>query len=153
MASEKTNGLHCLYCEKPLVRNQTKYCSNAHRVAYYRANRRTGERETVPEEKPVQTEQNSALTVVRRDLARAEGMVVELRTQRDKLTTERDLALGRVSELERQTGQLEGKIEALTEQIMDSAEPVSRPLWERVVIVAAVIALLVLVVVAVVQLT
>ena len=117
MDKTKHNGLHCLHCEKPLVGQQTKYCSNAHRVAHHRAKKKAERRTdsvTSPEVESEQAHSNDLVLIeTRRDLARAEGIVVELRGQRDRLVRERDLALSQVSKLEHENGVLEGKLQSI----------------------------------------
>ena len=128
--SKKPNGKFCLYCSKPLVGRQTKYCSDRCRQAYIRSLAKDNTEQTT-----VLTEQtpNNAVELfetIKTNLARAEGTINTLEIERDRLIQERDKAHSdkdklseKLIESEREKGELRAENKLLMNQVEDSKKP------------------------------
>lgn len=121
MSKKRPNGLHCKHCNKPLVGSQRSYCSNAHRVAYNRAQAKArAEREEQEQQEREETEQREnadRFALMVQELAMQAGRVDGLESERARLSSKLDSSQSRVIELERENGVLEGKNSQLEQQL------------------------------------
>ena len=145
------NGLNCVICGEPLTGRQKLYDkAECKRIGFERKHNQTVQEPSEPLTEPSETvqepqsevlsvelvETRSKLTKVSAQLEAVQVVVTQSAQERDRAIAERDTALNRVSELERENGVLEGKLGALSEQIDSSAEPSTRsnlPIWIAIV--------------------
>lgn len=118
--NDKPNGKFCLYCGDNLTGRREKYCNNAHRQRHKRqeAKERTRSQTSEQSDHTLNKAPNAIALFesVKRDLARAEGRVVQLEIDNGNLGQQLQNEREKAERLNRENGALQAKIDMLLQQ-------------------------------------
>ena len=145
--SKSPNGYVCLFCGKPLVGKQRKYCSDKHRQAHIRAIKKGQSTEEVNgNTENVSTNSIAIFESMKHTVARQEGQISTLEIERDRLLQERDKAQEENIELREKLVRSEERINQLEGEEEKPSQTNNRPIW----IVSTLILILIIIVIYVI---